>query len=150
MAGAEGVGAAKRASNAEVSAVMLRRLRLYLQRGDPPPMRRDVVNVAALARDAGLDRQFLYANAMAADLLATHAAALGWPMPKGGPVGSDPAESDVPQDVGSLALARSERRVKALEEQVATLRAEIHDLRGRVLRCRHLDDHLAATGILPR
>jgi hypothetical protein len=47
-----------------------------------------------------------------------------------------------------LAKAQAEARVKILEEQNATLRAEIFDLRGQLLRFKHIDDHLSRTGRL--
>lgn len=46
------------------------------------------------------------------------------------------------------AKAQAETRVKALEEQNATLRAEIRDLKAQLARFQHLDDHLSRTGRL--
>lgn len=44
------------------------------------------------------------------------------------------------------AKGRAEQRVKALEEQNAALRAEIHGLREQLARYKHLDEHLCRTG----
>jgi len=44
--------------------------------------------------------------------------------------------------------AKVEARVKALEEQNATLKAEVRDLRDRLNHFKHLDDYLARTGVL--
>lgn len=45
---------------------------------------------------------------------------------------------------------RSEKRVKALEEQNAALRAEVRELRQQLKRYRMIDEHLAETGRLVR
>lgn len=39
-------------------------------------------------------------------------------------------------------------RIKQLEEQNASLRAEVHNLRDQIVRFKHLDDHLSKTGRL--
>ena len=44
--------------------------------------------------------------------------------------------------------AISDARVKELEAQNASLRAEVHDLRDQIVRFKHLDDHLSKTGRL--
>ncbi|MDP1594598.1 MAG: VPA1267 family protein [Gallionella sp.] len=44
------------------------------------------------------------------------------------------------------AKGKAEARVKALEEQNAALRAEVHDLSEKLKRYKHLDDHLCNTG----
>lgn len=46
------------------------------------------------------------------------------------------------------AKGRAEARVKALEEQNASLKAEVASLRDRLRRFEHLDDHLGRTGRL--
>ena len=46
------------------------------------------------------------------------------------------------------AKGRAEQRVKVLEEQNATLRAEARDLREKLTRFSHMDAHLCATGRL--
>lgn len=46
------------------------------------------------------------------------------------------------------AKGKAEQRVKVLEEQNATLRAEARDLREKLTRFSHLDAHLCATGRL--
>lgn len=46
------------------------------------------------------------------------------------------------------AKAQAEARVKILEEQNATLRAEIRDLKAQFARFQHLDEHLSRTGRL--
>lgn len=46
------------------------------------------------------------------------------------------------------AKAQAEARVKVLEEQNATLRAEVRDLKEQLGRFKHLDDHLSRTGRL--
>ena len=46
------------------------------------------------------------------------------------------------------AKGKAEQRVKVLEEQNATLRAEARDLREKLSRFSHLDAHLCATGRL--
>lgn len=44
------------------------------------------------------------------------------------------------------ARSAAEARVKALEEQNAGLKAEVHDLREQLGRYRHLEEHLCRTG----
>lgn len=46
------------------------------------------------------------------------------------------------------AKGKAEHRVKVLEEQNATLRAEARDLREKLIRFSHMDAHLCATGRL--
>jgi hypothetical protein len=47
-----------------------------------------------------------------------------------------------------IAKAKSEARVKELEEKVASLQAEVRQLRQRVAYFQHIDDHLGGTGRL--
>jgi hypothetical protein len=47
-----------------------------------------------------------------------------------------------------IAKNQSDQRVKALEEQNAALRAEVHELREQLKRFKHLDAHLCRTGRL--
>lgn len=47
-----------------------------------------------------------------------------------------------------VAKGRADARVKALEEQNASLKAEVASLRERLRRFEHLDDHLVRTGRL--
>jgi hypothetical protein len=47
-----------------------------------------------------------------------------------------------------IAKNHADQRVKALEEQNATLRAEVYELREQLKRFRHLDEHLCKTGRL--
>ena len=49
---------------------------------------------------------------------------------------------------GTKPMADSQARVKALEEQNASLKAEVASLRERLRRFEHLDDHLSRTGRL--
>ena len=46
------------------------------------------------------------------------------------------------------AKGKAEQRIKVLEEQNATLRAEARDLREKLARFSHLDTHLSTTGRL--
>jgi predicted nucleic acid-binding protein len=46
------------------------------------------------------------------------------------------------------AKTKAEARAKALEEQNASLKAEIRDLREQLARFKHLDEHLCRTGRL--
>ena len=49
-----------------------------------------------------------------------------------------------------IAKNQADQRVKALEEQNATLRAEVYELREQLRRFKHLDEHLCRTGRLLR
>lgn len=65
------------------------------------------------------------------------------------PGASNEAASQKATDKRILAAkAKVEARVKALEEQNATLKAEVRDLRDRLNHFKHLDDYLARTGVL--
>ncbi|MCL4822636.1 MAG: hypothetical protein KJZ57_00335 [Anaerolineales bacterium] len=65
------------------------------------------------------------------------------------PGASNKAASEKATDKRILAAkAKVEARVKALEEQNATLKAEVRDLRDRLNHFKHLDDYLARTGVL--
>lgn len=64
----------------------------------------------------------------------------------------DPASVDATSNAVDRRLVaakgRAEQRVKALEEQNAALRAEVHELRAQLNKYRHLDEHLCKTGRL--
>lgn len=67
------------------------------------------------------------------------------------PRSSDREASDAEKVIDQRIMAakgRAEARVKALEEQNAALKAEVAELRERLRRFEHLDDHLGRTGRL--
>jgi hypothetical protein len=47
-----------------------------------------------------------------------------------------------------IAKNQADQRIKTLEEQNATLRAEVYELREQLKRFKHLDEHLCRTGRL--
>lgn len=68
-----------------------------------------------------------------------------------GPNEPDDASEKVIDKRIMAAKGRAEARVKALEEQNASLKAEVASLRERLRRFEHLDDHLGRTGrLLPK
>lgn len=69
--------------------------------------------------------------------------------PGRGAVADDPAaQMALRHAIG--AKARAEQRAKALEEQNATLRAEVNSLRDQVRKLNFMDEHLAQSGRLLR
>ena len=72
-------------------------------------------------------------------------------------ISQNASDSD-PDDVadqaveGHIAVAknRADQRMKVLEEQNATLKAEVRELREQLRRYKHIDDHLVETGRMVR
>ena len=125
-------------SNQQIGAESLEQLRAWLDAAAVIPDRKGKANVAAIAVAAGLDRQVLYrpeAQAMIREAVAEKG--LGMPEQQRGPG-------------GDAVPAWATQRIKDLEEQLAIAKAEVHDLRARLRRFEHLDQHLAATGLLAR
>ena len=125
-------------SNQQVGAESLERLRTWLDAATVIPDRNGKANVSAIAVAAGLDRQVLYrpeAQTMIREAVA--AKGLGMPEQQRGPG-------------GDALPAWATQRIKDLEEQLAVAKAEAHDLRARLRRYDHLEQHLTATGLLAR
>lgn len=126
-------------SNREVGAENLETLRRWLERAEGIPERHGSANISAIAVAAGLDRQVLYRPA-AREMIAKAVAEKGLGMPD-----QERADGAEGED-----LARANRRIHELEQQLAAAKAELHDLRRRLRRYEHLEIHLAETGMLPR
>ena len=128
-------------SGAAAGAENVRRLRAYLndlqKQGLPLPVRQGKVNVSAVALACGFDRQVLYKNPAAKEMLEEAEVALGIEPEAGGtddkkPIVRGPDKRD--------------RRIHTLEQENAALRAEVAGLRERLRRVRHVEDHMAETG----
>ncbi|MGX9982575.1 hypothetical protein [Methylobacterium fujisawaense] len=128
-------------SGAVAGAENVRRLRAYLdelQAQDLPlPVRQGKVNVSAIALACGFDRQVLYKNPAAKEMLAEVEAALG-------------VEAEADEDEDEKPSVRTpdkrDRRIHTLEQENAALRAEVAGLRERLRRVRHVEEHMAETG----
>ncbi|RIY03768.1 hypothetical protein D3218_03260 [Aureimonas flava] len=114
-------------------------MRSYLDGAPELPVRGGKLHVQAIADAAGIDRQTLYKNASCRALIEAAAARVGADaVAKGGPAALDPEH------------ARLERRVSELERANAALRVEVTELRSRLRRLAHVEEHLTETGRLVR
>jgi hypothetical protein len=126
-------------SNQDVGRDNLAELERYLNSIECVPMRRDgEVNRSAIALATNLNRTWLYQPKPDA-LIQAAVTRLG----KGAP-------TERPAPVGEQVPGWATQRIKALEEQLAVARAEVHDLRGRLRRYDHLERHMVETGRLAR
>jgi hypothetical protein len=125
-------------SNRDIGAENLARLGDYLERVERVPDRNGKANMTAIAIAADLDRQVLYrpeAKAMIAEAVARKG--LGMPEQQ-----RNASADEVP--------AWAKQRIMQLEGALAAAKAENADLRARVQRLAHLEQHLTDTGLLPR
>ena len=124
-------------SNAQINAESLARLGAYLDAAACVPERQGKANISAIALAARVDRQVLYReDAKALVVAAVAAKGLGMP--------------DQQRTVGTTTPAWATQRIKDLEERVAVVKAENRDLRDRLHRFTHLEQHLEETGRLAR
>ena len=122
----------------------------------PDYIRGDKLNRSEVAAECGFALSVVRQNPAVKDALAAveerlrNSDLLGLPKitqdPSHGPV----AEASRLAVDGRILAAKgkAEQRVKVLEEQNATLRAEARDLREKLARFSHLDAHLSTTGRL--
>lgn len=118
------------------------RLEDYLASIDHLPVRGGRVNVTAVARACGFDRQVLYTNPACRSLLNAAASKKGFPDVEVGQPISKEDESMVPLKK----LREAERRVGALEKKVSELRARIVGLETRLRRHDIIETELIARG----
>lgn len=124
-------------SNAQINTETIARLRAYLDAVVRVPERHGKANISAIALAAGVDRQVLYREDAAA-LVATAVVAKGLGMPE-------------QQRTDNAALPGwATQQIKNLEERLAVAQAENRDLRDRVNRLTHIEQHLEETGRLAR
>lgn len=126
-------------SGADIGLENVDRLRRYLGDVDALPARGSKLNVQAVAIATGIDRQALYKNLTCRKLLEEAVATKGL---RG--IDQRPMQS---ADEGRLRL---ERRVSELERTNAALMAEVAELRERLRRVSHIENHLVQTGRLAR
>jgi len=119
-----------RMSNQEVSEENLKKLRTYFASGEPVPERHGTANISAIALGAGVRRAVCYHD-LAKPIIAEAVARYGLGLPNQQRV----EREEVP--------ARAAQRIHDLEQQVVELRA-------RLSRFEHLEQHMTATGMLPR
>ena len=119
-------------------------------------VRGDKLNRSEVAAECGFALSVLRQNPAVKEALAALEARLlaegllAWSAVNQSPSPGHVAEASRLAVDGRLLAAKgkAEQRVKALEEQNATLRAEARDLREKLARFSHLDAHLSATGRL--
>ncbi|KQQ45674.1 hypothetical protein ASF58_19050 [Methylobacterium sp. Leaf125] len=128
-------------SGAAAGAENVRRLKAYLDglaaQQMSLPVRQGRVNVSAVALSCGFDRQVLYKNSVAKEMLAQAEAELGLDREVA------EAEDDKPP---VRPTDQRDRRIHKLEQENASLRAEVVGLRERLRRVRHVEEHMADTG----
>ena len=128
-------------SGAALGRENVARLEDYLANVKSLPTRAGKVNVTAIARACGFDRQVLYSNPACKILLEAAAKDLG----------IDSMETGVPirdsdQMVPMSKLREAERRVGALEKKISEMRARIVGLETRLRRQTDIDEHLISRG----
>jgi hypothetical protein len=125
-------------SNEKLRQENLAKLQQYLAGVERVPERRSEANLSAIAAAANVRRAWLYDDEPNAIIRAAVAAkGLGMPQQQRAPGGDS---------VPALAA----QRIKSLEEQLAVIMAETRDLRARLRRYEHLEQHMTETGRLAR
>jgi hypothetical protein len=124
-------------SGSAVGAENVAHLKAYLdaveREGRALPIRGGEVNRSAIALACGFDRQVLYKNPTAKALLDDAVKKLGIAGPE------DDAEPVVKTD-------RRDERIRTLEQQNASLRAELTGLRDKLRRLEQVEDIMVTTG----
>lgn len=127
-------------SGAAAGAENVRRLEAYLQalaeNGQPLPERNGKVNVSAIAIACRFDRQVLYKNPAAKALLDEAVERLGFVARQPRQEGEPEQREHDPRD----------RRIHKLEQENASLRAELVGLRDRLRRLQHVEAHMVESG----
>lgn len=120
---------------AENADTLEKYLKALEREGRPLPMRGGEVNRSAIALACGFDRQVLYKNPAAVELLAAAIAKL----PATVVVDEEEAKPEAKSD-------RRDRRILTLEQQNAALRAENAGLREKLRRLEQVEDIMVTTG----
>lgn len=126
-------------STQEIAAEHFRTLKQYLDTVESLPARGGKLNISALAEACGFDRGVLYTNPECNRLLRSVLEERGL---------SGLAERD--EDQADERRRILEHRVNQLEQRNAALMAENEELRAKVRQLEHIEDHVVATGRLPR
>jgi hypothetical protein len=114
-------------SGKDVGAENVERLKAYIDSIDSLPARGDKVHVSAVAEAIGIDRQTLYRNPVARQLLEDAVAKKGL---RGIAVREDQSET---------AIVKLERKVHELEAKNSALFAENWELRRELAKLRHVE-----------
>ncbi len=117
---------------AENAGVLERYLEALKTDGNGLPSRNGKVSINAVALVTGVAAQNLYKNPRCRELLERAAQELGL-----APIGREEGKAkDDPRD----------RRIQSLEARIASLQAEVEDLRQRLRRFAHIEQHMVETG----
>lgn len=143
-------------SGRELGADNLQRFDDWIKEHDvagdwPDYVRGDKLNRSEIAEECGFALSVVRQNpAVKAALVALEdrLRAMGVLEGQLTPVAKEDADGLAVERRIMISKGRLEKRVKELEEQNATLWAEVLDLREQLLRYRHLDAHLCETGRL--
>jgi hypothetical protein len=126
-------------STQEIAAEHFRTLKQYLDTVESLPARGGKLNISAVAEACGFDRGVLYTNPECNRLLKSVLEERGL----GGLAERDEDQADERRRI-------LEHRVNQLEQRNAALMAENEELRAKVRQFEHIEDHVVATGRLPR
>ena len=128
-------------SGTQIAAEYVQRLERYLaETGDAVPTREGKADRSAVALANHFDRQVLYKNPKAKELLDN------WDAQHAPVAGSDivaPAVDETPQPPRT---DRRDRRIKELEEQNASLRADLIAVRAELRRYKDIDEVMIQSG----
>jgi hypothetical protein len=126
----------RRQSGAEIGAENVQRLRVYLEMiavaGRGLPAHNGKVNTSAVALACGFDRAVLYQNPAARQLLEEAATRLG-------------LDAQV-STREAVSIDLRDQRILKLEQENATLKAEIFDLRRNLRKLEHVEEIMVDTG----
>lgn len=114
-------------SGREIGADYVARLNTYLSSVDVIPSRAGKANMTAIAEACGFDRQTLYKNSIAKELLQQAIATKGL-------AGTTHREEKVDTEHAAL-----ERQVTKLQQTNSALLAEVYELRVQLKRLRHVE-----------
>lgn len=128
-------------SGVEIGRRNVERLKAYFaslrEEGRAVPSRDGRPNLSAIALACGFDRQVLYKNPQAQEVIESE---FGDRQPAAEP----PADGEKPQVPQSA--DRRDRRIHQLEQENAAMRAELVGLRERLRRLAHIERHMVQTG----
>ena len=117
-------------SGREQGAENVAKLESYLSTVDSIPERNGKANMSAIAEACGFDRQTLYKNPKAKQLLEEA-------IKKKGLKGVEIQEDKTPPEIAAL-----ERQISSLQQANSSLVAEVYELRSKLKRFNHIEDML--------
>jgi transposase-like protein len=117
-------------SGKEIGSENVEKLRAYIDSIDALPARNGKVHVTAIAEAVGIDRQALYKNPAAKQLLEEAVAQKGL------------RGLSSREDQGDAQAARLEQKITELEQKNSALQGENYELRRQLAKLRHVESLL--------